>query len=174
MKIRSLISLVLVALIFVAFFLPWVHVESQAVGRIAQALTRKPQAAMASISGFNVPILANSPDARLMISIIRIFNPDVANADKKSWLIWFVPGLAIIMFLLGLFMFNNRWFNLSLAVIGVLIFALGFYRITTTDLDKVVLNLRIGIGVWLTLWGYLGLGLLGLVNFLKLLGQKKT
>lgn len=174
MKIVNFVSLILVVLIFVSFFLPWVHIESQAAGRLTEFLTGKSQATALSVSGFNIPILANRSDSRLMISVIKIFNPDITNADKKSWLVWLVPVLAVILFLFSFFIADNRWFNLILAILGVMIFVLGFYKIATTDLDKVVLNLRIGLGVWLTLWGYLGLGLIGFINYLKILSQKKV
>ena len=173
MKKESLISVVLVAVIFISFFLPWVNVESQMVGTVAKVLTGKRQAAIASISGFAVPQLANGPDARMMLSIIKIFNPNVTDADKKSWLIWGVPILAIAIFLLGLFIADNRWFNLAVAAIGILIFLVGVYKIKTTDLNKLVLNAKIGIGVWLTLYGYLGLGITAAVNFVKGLANKR-
>lgn len=64
-------------------------------------------------------------------------------------------------------------FNLLIFLIGVMIFVVGSYKIKTTDLDKLVLNARIGPGLWLTLWGYLGLGLMGLKNLLRLLVKKK-
>ena len=173
MKKESLISVVLVVVIFISFFLPWVNVESQMVGTVAKVLTGKRQTAIASISGFAVPGLANGPDARLMLSIIKIFNPGVTDADKKSWLIWGVPLFAIAIFLLGLFIADNRWFNLAVAAIGILIFIVGVYKINTTDLNKLVLNAKIGLGVWLTLYGYLGLGLTGAVNFFKALANKR-
>lgn len=173
MKTGNLISAILAAVIFVSFFLPWVQVESPMVGTVAKVLTGKRQAEIASISGFAVPQLANGPDARLMLSIIKIFNPGVTDADKKSWLIWGVPLFAIAIFLLGLFIADNRWFNLAVAVIGILIFLVGVYKINTTDLNKLVLNAKIGMGVWLTLYGYLGLGITAAVNFVKGLANKR-
>ena len=173
MKTGSLISAILAAVIFISFFLPWVHVEAPMIGTLSKVLTGKRQAEITSISGFAVPGLANGPDARLMISIIKIFNPGVTDADKKSWLIWGVPLFAIAIFLLGLFIADNRWFNLSVAVIGILIFLVGAYKINTTDLNKLVLNAKIGLGVWLTLYGYLGLGITAAVNFVKGLANKR-
>jgi hypothetical protein len=173
MKIGRLISAVLVVVIFIAFFLPWVHVEAPMIGTLSKVLTGKRQAEITSISGFSVPMLANGPDARLMISIIKIFNPAVTDADKKSWLIWGVPLFAIAIFLLSLLLGDNRWFNLVIAVIGIPIFLVGVYKINTTDLDKLVLNAKIGIGVWLTLYGYLGLGITAAVNFVKALANKR-
>jgi len=160
-------------LIFIAFFLPWIHVESKMVGGITKVLTGKSQAEITRISGFTIPILANSQDARFAISVIKIFSPKVTNLDKKIWLIWIVPLFAVVIFLLSLSLGKSRLFNLLICLIGVMIFVVGFYKIKTTDLDKLVLNAKIGQGIWLTLWGYLGLGLIGLKNFLKGIVCKK-
>lgn len=170
---RDVIAVALAAVIVVSFFMPWVHVESQMIGSITKVLVGKRQAEIAGISGFDVPILANGPDARLMISIIKIFNPGVTDADKKSWLIWGVPIFAVLIFLAGLFLGNNKWFNLVIGIIGIAIFVVGVYKIKTTDLDKLVLNAKIGLGVWLTLCGYLGFGLLSAAGFVKSLVPKK-
>lgn len=173
MKTRNLICAVLAAVIFISFFLPWVHAESQMIGSVTKVLTGKRQAEITNISGFNVPILANGPDARLIISIIQIFNPGVTDADKKSWLIWGVPLLAVAIFAAGIRLDQNKWYNLAIAIIGILVFLVGVYKIKTTDLDKLVLNARIGIGLWLTLYGYLGLGLAAAACYAKGLVGKK-
>ena len=173
MKTKNLIIAILAAVIFVSFFLPWVHVESKMIGSMVKVLTGTRQAEIIGVSGFAVPGLANGPDARMMVSIIKIFHPNITDADKKSWLIWGVPLLAIAIFLLSLVWLENKWFNLSLAAVGILIFLVGVYKINTTNLDKLVLNAKIGIGVWLTLYGYLGLGVMGCINFVKSLANKR-
>lgn len=166
-KAYTFIMPVLVLIVVLSFFLPWVEVGSKAVGTFSKVLTGERQTLIISISGFKVPILANSPDARLMISVIKIFNPDIKDADKKSYLIWSIPLLAVIMFVAGYIFNKNRWLHLVFGIIGTAIFVVAFYKIKTTDLDKLVLNASIGSGLWLTLWAYLGIGILGLVIFGK-------
>jgi len=166
MGIKKVLMLPLVILICVAFFLPWVSVDSPAIGGITKILTGKKQATIDAISAYDVPVLANSDESRFMMSVIKIFQPNIENADKKSYLIWAVPLLAIIIFLLSCVLLpGNRWLSLIFGIIGIAIFAFGYYKITTTDLDKLVLTITIGIGVWLTLWGYLGIGLVHVLDF---------
>ena len=157
----------LVVIIAVSFFLPWISVESAAVGGVSKILTGKKQAVIDSISGFDVPVLANSDESRLMISIIKIFNPGIQNADIKSYLIWGVPGLAVLMLVLSRFLDKNKWFYLAVGIIGVLIFVAAVFKITTTDLDKLVLKVNISIGLWLILVAYFGIGILNMVKFFK-------
>lgn len=172
-KLYKIGMLVLVGIIFVSFFLPWVSVESVAVGGISKLLTGKKQATIDVVSGFKVPIIANSKESRFMITVIKIFNPDIKNADKKSWLIWLVPGLALILFVLGRFFRNNKWFYLTVGLLGVLIFTAAVFKIATTDLDKLILKVNIGIGLWLIFAGYLSIGILNLVQFVSLIKQKR-
>lgn len=168
---KSLIFLVVIVIVL-GFFLPWVHVESKQVGVISKLLTGKAQSGIAAISGFQIPIMANGPDSRLVISIVQIFNPGIKNADKKSFAVWVVPILAVIIFLLVLFFGRNRWLYLIFGLVGIVIFAVGVYKIKTTDLDKLVLQIKIGLGLWMIFWGYLFLGLLGLGNFFDSIRSK--
>ncbi len=160
--------LVLTVIIFISFFLPWVNIESAVVGGLSKILTSKESATISSISGFKVPILANGQDSRLIISIIQLFNPGVKDADKKSYLIWGVPGLAVLMLVLFWFLGKNKWLNLGFGVAGILIFLVAVFKIATTNMDKLIMKVSIGFGLWLLLVGYLCIGLLCGINFLNL------
>ena len=167
MKPLMLTRLVLVIIIFIAFFLPWISVESQAIGQISKLLTGKEQAKIDGISGFDVPVMANSEESRFMISVIKIFKPDITNADKKSYLIWIVPLLAVVLFFISNILKNNKWARLAAGVLCLGIFIVAVFKIMTIDLDKLVLNVRIAYGLWLALLGYLGFGLAELYSFIS-------
>jgi hypothetical protein len=172
-RLSNVIILVFTILIIVAFFMPWVNVASEQVGMVSKILTGKEQGVIDSISAFKVPVLANSPDARFMISVIKIFNPVIEDADKKSFLIWGIPFFAVVIFIVSYFLGKNRWVNLIIGLIGVLIFLAAVYKIKTTDLDKLVLKVVIGPGLWLTLWSYLLMGISGLMAFVQLTLARK-
>jgi len=167
MDLKKNVMLILVIVIAVSFFLPWISVESAAVGNVAKLLTGKRQATIASVSGFKVPILANSKESRFMSTVIKIFQPDITNADKKSFLIWGIPLLAVVMFLVGRNPKTSKWVRLGFGVLGILIFAGATYKIITTDLDKIIMKVTIGYGLWLILFGYLGIGIVQIIEFLK-------
>ena len=172
-NICKTLILALAILIVVGFFLPWVRVESQQVGTFTKLLTGKRQQAVDAISGLDIPILANSDESRLIISIAKIFNPGIKDVDKKSFFVLVMPILAIIIFLSTLFMGKNVWTNLIFGLLGIAIFAFAFYKIQSTDLDKLVLQIRIGLGMWLILYSYLAIGVLSLLNFGMLVKGKK-
>jgi hypothetical protein len=170
--ISKIVIFIIVGVIFIAFFLPWVSVESPAAGKISELLTGKTQGGFYSISGYQVPIMANSKESKLIIAVIKLFNPGIKDADKKSWLIWLVPGLSVIMLILLLVWGSNKWLQLALGVIGVAIFAVAALKILTTNLDKVILKVSISYGLWVLLIGYLLLGGVCLLNFGSLLKAK--
>ena len=167
-KALRVAMLIFAIIVCVSFFLPWVNVESSVAGSISKLISGTKQASLKTISGFQIPILANGPDAKLMITIIKIFNPAVTDADKKSWLIYGVPGLAAALFVLVLFLGENKWVNLGLGVLGVVIFTVATFKIKTTNLDKLVLNIAIAPGLWILLLSYLGIGVVNLLSFSKL------
>jgi len=159
---------ILALVIVVSFFLPWISVESAAVGGVMKLLKGKKQAALYSISGFKVPILANGEKSRTMISIIKLFQPNMENADKKSYLLWSVPLLAVIMLGLTNMFKDNKWVRLAIGIVGIAIFAVATFKIASTDLDKMVLKVNIAYGLWFILIGYLGIGIIQIVEFFQL------
>lgn len=171
-KVCKIGLLMLSVFIFISFFLPWVGVESVVTGGISKILGKEAKP-LTTISGFKVPIMANGSESKLMITIIKLFNPGVKDADKKSYLIWLVPGLSLIMLGVIWFLARNKWANLSVGIFGVAIFAGAAFKILTTNLDKAVVKVDIMYGMWLTLVGYLFIGVLCFVNFVLLLKPAK-
>jgi hypothetical protein len=168
MRMSKVALCVLAMLIVVSFFLPWVVLESGVVGGVTKILTGERKAALQSISGFQVPVLANSAESRLTISVIELFNPGIKNADKKSYLIWVVPLLAVLICASFLFFGKNKWVSLICGIVGMAVFAVAVFKIKTTNLDKLVVKVAIGYGLWLVLYAYLGMGVVSLANFFAL------
>jgi len=158
---------IFVAIIVLGFFLSWVNVESKQVGIVSELITGKHQEVIDSISGFDIPVMANSDETRLIISVLKIFQIDTKNIDKKSLLVFVVPLLAIAILFLNLSLKNKKILTLVIAIVATLIFLVATYKIKTTDLDKVVLQVKIGLGLWLILYSYLGIGLLHAIKLIK-------
>jgi len=160
--------LVLSIVIVLSFFLPWVTVQSKQAGAFTKALTGKRQQNIAAISGLQVPIMANGDEARLISSIAKIFNPSVEHVGLKSFLVVVIPLLAVAMAGLNHLYEKNKWANSAVAVVGILIFLVAVFKLTTTDLDKLVLQIKIGIGMWATLISFLGIGILSALRAVEL------
>jgi hypothetical protein len=153
--------------VLAAFFLPWVSINSPVAGFVSKVTSGKNDASFMKISGFRVPILANRADSRFTVEIIQLFNPGIKDADKKSWLIWIVPLLAVGIAAGFRFLHMNKWFNGAVFIIGLAIFAVGTVKLLTTDLNKLVMSVTISSGLWITLIGYLGIGLVSGLQLIK-------
>jgi hypothetical protein len=164
---HKLALMILAVTVFLSFFMPWVKIDAPVVGGISKILTGKAQSSISDISGFDVPIMANGPDSRFALAVIKIFNPSVKDADKKSWLIWGVPIFGVMLALASVFFGKFKWLRIAIAVICVAIFAVAVFKIKTTDMNKLVLNVKIAHGLWLTLWGYFGIGIVNALNLIK-------
>jgi hypothetical protein len=168
MRVLSVVLVFIFAfVVMVSFFMPWISIDTPAKGMISKFVKLESRSSLMKISGYQVPILANRRDSRLMIGVIKLYNPGVNDADKKSWLIWVVPLLALFLALVHAGIKENRWFNLAVAVIGMLIYAAGVYKLKTVNMDKIVMNVNILSGVWMALFGYFGMGIICLVKFIK-------
>ena len=176
----------------IAFFLPWVRLETtQATNIFSQGLALASVGAGPvgfisglfsggkhglgqNISAYQVPILANSNESTLIISLMQIFMPNVRDADKKSYFLWAIPLLAVVIAAAGFFLGGNKWFNLAVGMIGIVIFSVVTYKVKSVDLDKMVMKVSTGPGLWLTLWAYFGMGIVSVIAFLtQLKGRKK-
>lgn len=165
MKIINLVALVLLVLVVIGFFSPWVRVESEAIGQITKVLVGEKQRTVDRISGFRIPQMANGPDARLIISIAQIFKPGIKDVDKKSYAVWLTIVLAAVLFALIVLSQKIKLLNLLALVLGVGAYAAALYKISHVNLNKMVMNIKIDTGLWLILYAYLLFGILGLVNF---------
>ncbi|MBD3264325.1 MAG: hypothetical protein GF375_04400 [Candidatus Omnitrophica bacterium] len=159
---------VLCGIIVLSFFLPWVQVESSQLGALTELIAGKSQKNIASVTGLQIPLMANSENSRLIVKIAQIFNPGVKGVDKKSFLVLAVPGFAILVLVLCSLYGNKKWVILTWSLLSILIFAAALYKIKSTDLEKAVLQIRIGFGLWLILYSYLFMGILGIAGFLKI------
>ncbi|MBN2483505.1 MAG: hypothetical protein JXD21_04815 [Candidatus Omnitrophica bacterium] len=152
------------------FFLPWVDIQSKEMGMVSKLVSGKdPQGSLYAISGYDIPVMANSDESKLILMIARLFKPQVKDVDKKSFLIWLIPLSAIIIVLLRLGFQENKFFNIILGALGCLIFLIAAYKLNTTDLAKPALQVKIVIGVWLMLWAYFLIGITGCLEFVRII-----
>ncbi|MBU2541219.1 MAG: hypothetical protein KJ593_04895 [Candidatus Omnitrophica bacterium] len=167
-SLYSLLIFLLAVVVSVAFFLPWLNVESKPLGSVSKILTGKSQGTLDNINAFRIPILANGAEARFMISVIKIFSPEMRNAPTKSFFVWILPLLAVLIFGASYFFPRSRLISLTIGIAGITVFTTGLYKISITDLDRLMLTVYIGHGLWLTLYAYLTMGLIGWVRFTQL------
>lgn len=191
-KLKQVVLVIMATAVVIAFFLPWVRLKTtQATGIVSEGLALASVGAWPvgfisglfsggkhgmsqSISAYQIPVLANSNESTLIISLMQIFMPNVEDADKKSYLLWAIPFLAGAIALAGIFLGGNKWFGLVVGVVGIAIFAVVTYKVKSIDLDKIVMKVYTGPGLWITLWAYFGMGLVSLIDFVTQLKRPKA
>lgn len=164
LRIYKITMLVLAGSIFILFFITWIGVDSGPAEKVSRIFVKNIEVPVTEISGFEIPVMANGKDAKLMIKIAKIFYPDIEGVDKKSWFVWVVPILAQVFLIVALLLGKNKWIALILGFISIAIFVFALYKISITDLDKTVLHIRIAGGLWLTLFCFFTMGLLSLIK----------
>lgn len=171
MKAVKITGIVCMAIIFIAFFLPWVSVESTGmVGDVLELVTGERQVELnvdQTLSGYDVPLLANSERSRLAGALLQIFFPNIENADQKSYLIWAVPVLPVLLWFISVIFFGKAWVHAGTGVIALAVFAVASYQLMTVDLDHLVFEARIRYGLWMVVAGYLAFGLTEFAAFVK-------
>ncbi|MBM3250448.1 MAG: hypothetical protein FJZ09_06410 [Candidatus Omnitrophica bacterium] len=159
----------LAAVVIMAFFMPWIRVESEAMGFFNKLFGGKKGAQVESISGFRIPIIANSEESKMMIDIIMAYDPDAKDPSKRSYLVWLYPTLALMILFFSLAFPRNSWVNLGCGILAALVFGFGMYKVMNADTNRTqFMTLTVGPGVWVTLWGYLAIGIAGLFKFVSL------
>jgi hypothetical protein len=163
------IALAFTLIILLGFCLPWIKIKAPPAvvsgeDRVIQGQRLKN---IARISGMDIPLLANGTERSYVINVIRRFDPDIKDPAQKSFLIWIVPALAVVMFICKIFWGNYKLTNLILGITGLLAFLYGLHEITTVNLDKLIVRAEIGFGLLMVLSAYLGFGLLSLFSFFK-------
>ena len=160
-----LIMVIIASIIFVSFFLPWVRIEPGQMGMLKKFFAGKQISRLASVSAFQIPVMANSKDRRLIIKIIEGFNPDIKDADKKSFVLWAIPVVAITCAAASVFFTKGLWAHLVLGIIGFGVFCAGIFKILTADFSRFSVRVTIAEGAWIALSAYLAMGVVALIRF---------
>lgn len=155
---RNVIVAICAAIVVWFFFLPWIKVHSTTVGAMKGIVGGEHSAAIITASGAGVPGIANGPLARTLIEILGKLFGSIENADKKSYLVWIVPALAVVFMALSLAC--RGWWFVS-ALLGLLCMAIAMgatCKLLMTNLDGLLFRVQICFSLWaiLTVFGIMG------------------
>lgn len=109
------------------------------------------------VSGEQIPQLANRPDAKVVLALAEMLTGQ-RELGAKSSAVYLVPGLALLFGVMLTFASRQR---LPCGFIGLLCLAVaggGFWKLLTTDTNTLLVRIVIGVGLWMSLWAYAGLG----------------
>lgn len=146
------------------FFLPWIKVHSVPAAAFKRLCGGRQSAAIITTSGAGVPEMANGSCAKTMIQVLGRFFGSVENVDKKSYLVWILPILAIMVAAASI-AWKGRWIvSVLLGLLCIAIAVGGTFKIVTTDLDGALFRVQICFSLWGILLAY---GVAGAVHLIS-------
>ena len=112
------------------------------------------------ISGFEVPRLVNRTDTKAAIVVAELLSGQ-QELGAKSYAVYLLPGVAVLIgWLLSIGTLPNpRAIGVTAGVLCLVLALAGTWKLLTTKMDTLVLSARIGVGLWVSLGSYAGLGL---------------
>jgi hypothetical protein len=121
------------------------------------------------VRGVDIPMLANRHDAQVLMSLAEMLTGQ-RQLGAKSYAVYVLPGLALACGIVLTIASGQRILALVLGLLCVAVAAGGYWKISTTPLDALLVAITIGQGMWLSLWGYALVGVSSLA--LTLVGGK--
>ena len=114
-----------------------------------------------TVSGYDIPTMINKKSSHVAIQLAQMVFKDAKDLDKKSMLVYLLPLFAIACIVLAIAGLRYKVSVIAAAVIGGIIGIGGLYELITTDLSKLPVQISIENGLWLTMYGYLLICILG-------------
>lgn len=105
------------------------------------------------VSGFQIPILANRRNVKVVTNLAKIFTKKDEQLGLKSWAVYLVPGLAVLFAWLISTYGKKKSVALIVALLSAAVAGVGFWELLTTN-TRASFAVDIGSGLWLSLEAY--------------------
>ena len=194
-RLVFLVTWASVAVVVVAFFVPWARIDLREPGLLRQARrTAEEQGLLGGLmdkvgkvtveirrgtetvtgelpgladipkraSGAQIPQMANQPNAKVAIALMELLTNTRQHLGAKSYAVYLVPGLALLCGALLTVRGRVRGVALGIAAGCAVVAGAGFWKLLTTNTATLFIAITIGPGLWLSLWGYVGLAVAAL------------
>jgi len=178
MIMASLVGICAVAIV-ISFFMPWAKASTSAT-RVAKGVKQSMDGTSFGakigkyfdvatqaisgmgdinvntiVSGYDMPAMVHKKSSHVAVALAMVYVKDASNLDTKVLLIYLVPLFALACIALALLGLKNILFVAIMGLVSGIISIVGFFKIATTDMSSMVVQISIEKGLWLTLWAYL-------------------
>ena len=106
-----------------------------------------------TISGAQVPQLANQPKMQTLIALTAIVSRDAEQVGAKSYAVYALPGVALLCGIL-LTLAGRRPVTVAVALVCAAIAGIGARTLLTTSLPHEIVTVTLGRGLYVSLGGY--------------------
>ena len=109
------------------------------------------------VSGVQIPQMANQEHAQVAMAVVELLTNTRQHLGAKSYAVYLLPGLALLCAMLLTGLRNRVPVAVGIALVCAAIAGAGFRKLLTTNTTTLFVAVTIGEGLWLSLWGYVGL-----------------
>ncbi len=174
------LTLIACAVIITAFFMPWarVNVSLERIlptggGEIVNTLEGFTEnvgsfAGMEFdpvVRGKDIPMLVNNKSSKVAVTFISLLFKNAESLERKSYLVYMPVLLAVICALLAILGIENKTYILIMTILSGLLSGAGLYEFKTVNFSSLVTNVEIMYGIWVTLYAFFAIFIIGLFWF---------
>ena len=167
----------------VGFFLPWARIDvresaslrdtvgglTKGLGRVTVKIRRGTETIAGDlpslsdipkqVSGAQIPQMANEERAQVTMALVELFTQTRQHLGAKSYAVYLVPGITVLCGVLLAFLNDQLAVTAGIAGCCAAIAGFGSWKLLTTNTQTLFVAITIGEGLWLSLWGYVGLAI---------------
>lgn len=180
MVMAALVMMCAIAIV-ISFFMPWAKAGTSAT-RVAKGVKRSMEGTSFGdkfvkqfdiaaqiisdmgdinvntiVSGYDVPALVHKKSSHVAIAFAMVYIKDADGLDTKVLLVYLVPLFALACIALAVLGIKNISFVAIMGLVSGIMSIVGFFKIMTTDMSSMTVQISIEKGLWLTLWAYLAI-----------------
>lgn len=173
------------------FWMPWAridlrepaHVDLQrGMGRIAVTIRRGAETVTGElpsladipteVSGAQIPQMVRRDDAQVAVALVELLTNSRFHLGLKRYAVYLLPGLALLCGLLLTVATRRKSVVWGVGLLCGGIAAVGFWKLSTMNAETLLVAITIGPGLWLSLWGYVGLALAAILARIDSLSRR--
>ena len=109
------------------------------------------------VSGFRIPQIANQENTKAAMALAELLTQQRHDISRQSYAVYVLPGVALLCGVL--LSIGRQWLpvTLGVAILCAAVALAGFWKALTFHTTTPVVTVLLGSGLWLSLWGYVGL-----------------
>lgn len=116
------------------------------------------------VSGAQIPQMVRRDEAQVAVALVALLTDSRFRLGLKHYAVYLVPGLALLCGVLLTVGGRRPSIVWGVGLVCGGIAAVGFWKLSTMNAETQLVAITIGPGLWLSLWGYVGLAVAGLLS----------
>ena len=112
-----------------------------------------------TIAGVEIPRLADTPQAQVVEALWELLTGQPQHLNLKRWVVYLVPGIALLAAALLTLLSRRKRMAFGVALLCLLLAGAWTWKLLSASRTTPLVTIRIGLGLWVSVWAYGGLAL---------------